>query len=113
MPLWCAGCQRWVRNSETTGSGYHCGPDVPPPRVVSVPAYDTGIGREAGYENDAALVAAHEAELAELSPEERRVVDFLSWAETMVFVSGVAALRELKLEPWQERIVKRFYEAGP
>lgn len=42
-------------------------------RVVTVPMHDTGIGREAGFENDAALIAHAQAERAKadalLTPE--------------------------------------------
>lgn len=44
-------------------------------KVVSVSVIDTGIGREAGFENDAALIAHAERERAKMLPEARAVFD--------------------------------------
>ena len=38
----------------------------PEMRVVRVPMHDTGLGREAGYRDDAELIEAGKAERAEL-----------------------------------------------
>jgi hypothetical protein len=40
-----------------------------------VPMYDTGIGREAGYEDDKALIAAAKAERAALPEPVRRALE--------------------------------------
>ena len=47
-------------------------PDV---KVVKVPMYDTGLGKEAGYANDQALIEAARAERASLSLEVRVILD--------------------------------------
>ena len=61
---------------------------MPKLKVTKVPAQDTGIGREAGYKDDADLIAAYEAERAALPPAVRETVDKLD-AEMMArFVNG-------------------------
>jgi hypothetical protein len=43
-------------------------------KVVKIPVFDTGIGREAGYESDAELIAAGEAQRRGCLPR------FASWS---------------------------------
>lgn len=43
-------------------------------RVVQVQAHDTGIGRAAGYEDDAALLAAGDELWESMPPEMRRII---------------------------------------
>jgi hypothetical protein len=43
-------------------------------KVVSVPILDTGIGKEAGFENDADLIRAHAEEIAKLPPEVQELI---------------------------------------
>jgi hypothetical protein len=57
-------------------------------RVVKVPVHDTGIGREAGYENDAALIAAHEREMAQLDPAVRTILERMMTEEMLAVVCG-------------------------
>jgi len=49
--------------------------DEPKLTVHKVPVLDTGIGREAGYRDDAELIAAAEAERAKLPPAVRVAVE--------------------------------------
>jgi hypothetical protein len=50
-------------------------PDQPETRIVKVPMLDTGLGREAGYRDDAELIAAYNEMRESLSPEGRGVLD--------------------------------------
>lgn len=43
--------------------------------IVRVPVHDTGIGKAAGFKDDADLIAHHKAQRAAMSPEARRIVD--------------------------------------
>lgn len=45
--------------------------------VAAVPVLDTGLGREAGFANDAELIAAAAAERAAMTPAVRAVVEEL------------------------------------
>jgi hypothetical protein len=56
--------------------------------VVTVPVLDTGIGRETGYEDDQALIAAAEAERAALSQPVRAALDEVDARLTRAFLFG-------------------------
>jgi hypothetical protein len=56
--------------------------------VRSVPMFDTGIGREAGYANDAELIAAAAAEREALPPALRDLMDRLDAELTRRVVEG-------------------------
>lgn len=61
-------------------------------RIVKVPFYDTGLGREAGYRDDAELIEAWKAERAELetllAPEALAKLDAADAAMTRRFLFG-------------------------
>jgi hypothetical protein len=49
--------------------------DEPHIKIVKMPMHDTGLGREAGFENDQQLIEHAERERAKLDPEVRALVD--------------------------------------
>lgn len=57
-------------------------------RIVTVPMLDTGLGREAGYEDDAALVAAAQAERAALAPDVREIIEKVDAELDRAFLYG-------------------------
>lgn len=56
--------------------------------VVSFPMLDTGLGREAGYEDDFAMIEAHEKMRAELPLAIREILDDLDREMDGVFLHG-------------------------
>ena len=66
--------------------------DDPKMRVVRVPMADTGLGREAGYANDAEMIEAAKQQRAELesllTPDELARLDATEEEVTRRFLSG-------------------------
>jgi hypothetical protein len=62
--------------------------DEPEYKVVQVPMLDTGIGQEAGFANDAELIAHAEAERAKLDPAVRELLDKADAEMTRRFLFG-------------------------
>jgi hypothetical protein len=60
----------------------------PQVKTVKVPVYDTGLGREAGYENDAALIDAWNKRRASLPEAQRRMEDEFMARMARAFVLG-------------------------
>lgn len=63
-------------------------PDNPTLQIVKVPMFDTGIGRDAGYVNDAELIDAYEAERSALPEAERNTLDERMRRAALAFVNG-------------------------
>jgi hypothetical protein len=62
--------------------------DVARFRVVKMPVYDTGIGQEAGFEDDADLARHVEAVRAKLPPAVRAMLASVEAAEDRLFLEG-------------------------
>lgn len=69
-------------------------PDKPKLTVRRVPVFDTGLGREAGFANDAELMAAAQAQRTELesllTPEALAELDAAEAEATRRFLFGSA-----------------------
>lgn len=57
-------------------------------KIVKVPLLDTGIGREAGFKDDAELIAADRAQRRALTPEARRLLEKIDAKTTQAFLFG-------------------------
>jgi hypothetical protein len=63
-------------------------PDRPDFKIVKVPMLDTGIGREAGYEDDAALIEAARKEREAMPPAIREAMERIEADLTRRFLIG-------------------------
>ncbi|WP_320672370.1 hypothetical protein [Patulibacter defluvii] len=57
-------------------------------RIITVPMLDTGIGHEAGYANDAELIAAAEAERQQWTLTERALADAVAAEIDRLWLTG-------------------------
>lgn len=59
-------------------------------KTVRVPMHDTGLGIEAGYKNDAELIAAGKAQREAMDPVSRAVLDRIDERMDRAIIEGEA-----------------------